>query len=215
MVERVGILGGTFDPVHLGHLLMAKKAMIETGLDRVVFVPNRQSPLKKTSPRATNLDRLNMLELATTEIMGFEVSDFEITKKGPSYTIETIKHLIQRSVKGAEIYFILGPDAFLSIGEWKDPSLLLSLLKFCVFPRTSFDKGDSKLLTEEEMNTVFFSIAKEKNDKKAFIFDSVSNISSSEIGRLVGQEKNISVLVPRLVEEYILRKHLYLNENKK
>ena len=212
MVVKVGILGGTFDPIHFGHLLMAKEAMIKCDLDKVIFVPNHQSPLKKKTPRATNLHRLNMLELATDEIVGFEISDFEIRKKGPSYTVETVKHFKESAIKTTQIYFILGSDSFLSIGKWKEPSLLLSLLNFCVFRRLLSEKNSGKILSVEEVNRLTLSIMNEKNKAKTIIFDPVSNISSSRVRQLIEQGKSISVLVPRVVEEYILRCRLYRNE---
>jgi len=212
MVVKVGILGGTFDPIHLGHLLMAKEAMVQCDLDKVLFVPNRQSPLKKKAPRVTNFHRLNMLELATDEIAGFEVSDFEIRKKGPSYTVETVKHFKEKSIQNTQLYFILGEDSFLSIDKWKNPSLLLSLLSFCVFRRLLSEKNAGKLLSVAALNQLMIPIMNEKKKMKTTIFAPVSNISSSQVRQFTEQRKSISVLVPRAVEEYILRHQLYHNE---
>ena len=212
MVVKVGILGGTFDPIHSGHLLMAKEAMNRLNLDKVLFVPNRQSPLKKKAPRATNSHRLNMLELATDEIAGFEVSDFEIRKNRPSYTVDTVKHFKEKSIQNTQLYFILGADSFLSIDKWKNHSLLLSLLSFCVFRRLLSEKNSGKILSLEELNRVTSSIMNEKKQTDTILFEPVSNISSSQVRQFTEQRKSISVLVPRSVEEYILRHRLYRNE---
>ena len=212
MVIKIGILGGTFDPIHVGHLLMAEEAASKHSLDKVLFVPNNQSPLKKNHPQASNAHRLNMLDLAMNEIVKFEVSDFEIKQKGPSYTVETARHFKKNTGKNTELYFILGEDAFVSIHKWKDAKTLLGLVNFLVFRRVFTGKNSGEKLTIEWINGFLRSIINQESSERVFILNGVSKISSSNVRKRIEQGKSVSILVPRVVEEYILRHRLYHND---
>jgi len=212
MVIKIGILGGTFDPIHVGHLLMAEEAASKHSLDKVLFVPNNQSPLKNNRPQASNVHRLNMLDLATNEIGKFEVSDFEIKLKGPSYTVETARHFKKKTEKTTELYFILGEDAFVSIHKWKDAKMLLGLVNFLVFRRVFAEKNSGEKLTIEWVKGFLRSIINQESSERVFILDGVSKISSSKVRKRIEQGKSVAILVPPVVEEYILRYRLYRND---
>jgi nicotinate-nucleotide adenylyltransferase len=128
---RVGVFGGTFDPVHVGHLAIAHAALESIPLDRVLFVLARRSPLKERGPVAGEADRLRMLELAVAGEPRFEVSRVELERDGPSYTVETLERLA-----GADdLFLILGSDAIADFPRWKDPERIAQLATLVVAER--------------------------------------------------------------------------------
>ncbi|MCR5183632.1 MAG: nicotinate-nucleotide adenylyltransferase [Opitutales bacterium] len=132
--EKVGILGGSFDPVHNAHLALAETARDALGLDRVIFVPVAQSPLKDNSPHASIEARKEMLEVALRRRTNIEVSVYEIEKGGISYSIETAKHFV-RKFPFAELYWLLGADQFANLDKWKDIEELAHIVRFAVMCR--------------------------------------------------------------------------------
>jgi nicotinate-nucleotide adenylyltransferase len=122
-VTRIGVFGGTFDPVHVGHLAIANAALEELGLDRVVFVPARRSPLKQEGPDASASHRLAMLASATAHEPRFQVSKVELDRDGPSYTVETLETLRGEG----ELFLILGSDAYADFERWRHPERIRSL----------------------------------------------------------------------------------------
>ncbi len=128
---RVGVFGGTFDPVHVGHLAIAHAALESLPLDRVVFVLARRSPLKERGPVAPEPDRLQMLELAVAGEPRFAVSRMELDREGPSYTVDTLERLT-----GADdLFLILGSDAIADLPRWKDPERIAKLATLVVAER--------------------------------------------------------------------------------
>lgn len=129
--SRVGVFGGTFDPVHVGHLAIALAALETVPLDRVLFVPARRSPLKERGPVAAPERRLAMLERATADEPRFSVSRAELDREGPSYTVDTLEAL-----KGeGRLFLILGADASADLGRWKDPERVRALATLVVARR--------------------------------------------------------------------------------
>jgi nicotinate-nucleotide adenylyltransferase len=128
---RVGIFGGTFDPVHVGHLAIANAALESLPLDRVVFIPAKRAPLKEHGPVASEADRLDMLELAVAGEPRFSVSRVELDREGPSYTVDTLERLAGAD----ELFLILGGDAIADIGRWKDPERIAKLATLVVAER--------------------------------------------------------------------------------
>jgi nicotinate-nucleotide adenylyltransferase len=120
---RIGVFGGTFDPVHVGHLAIANAALEELGLDRVFFVPARRSPLKSEAPIAAAEDRLAMLAAAIAGEPRFRVSPIELDRKGPSFTVDTLEALRGEG----ELFLILGSDAYSEFEHWRDPLRIRSL----------------------------------------------------------------------------------------
>jgi nicotinate (nicotinamide) nucleotide adenylyltransferase len=149
--ERVGLFGGSFDPIHAGHLHAARAARTAFGLDRVVFVPANQSPYKPTRRLAPGPDRLEMLRLALRGEPGFEVSDLELERQGPSYTIDTVRAL--RGSLGlaadASIHLILGSDVLDGLAGWREARALLEAVQPVVVhragPMGAADPGDESL----------------------------------------------------------------------
>lgn len=129
--QRVGVFGGTFDPVHVGHLAIALAALETVPLDRVVFVPARRSPLKSRDPVASSEHRLAMLERATDDEPRFEVSRVELEREGPSYTVDTLEALAGEG----RLFLILGADASAELDRWKDPDRVRALATLVIARR--------------------------------------------------------------------------------
>jgi len=134
---KIGILGGTFNPVHIGHLILAEEAREKLGLDKVIFIPTALPPHKDNVNIAPAEDRLKMLKLATKSNKYFSVSDIEIKRQGRSYTIDTIKALTNK-YKNDELYFIIGSDLLKYLNEWKDLSQILKMVKFIAATRPGY-----------------------------------------------------------------------------
>lgn len=197
-LSRVGIFGGTFDPPHLGHLIVAEEVRQSFALGKIVFIPSARPPHKERSPVVEATYRYIMTELAIQDNPYFEVSDIEIRRPGKSYTIDTIKEFKKTYGSEVEIYFIMGGDGIFEIDTWKEPEGILRLCKVIVTTRPGFDL----LKVEDRL-------------KKKVILTEVSGIgiSSSEIRQRLRKGKGIRYLVPKSVEEFILNKDLYCSGN--
>jgi nicotinate-nucleotide adenylyltransferase len=138
MSRRIGVMGGTFDPIHLGHLVAAEEARWQFGLDRVVFVPAGrpwQKPVGVTPPE----DRYRMTVIATASNPAFTVSRLEIDHPGPTYTVDTLRRLRAEQEDGTRLYFIIGADAILQLLTWKEPDQVLAQAEFIAATRPGFD----------------------------------------------------------------------------
>jgi nicotinate-nucleotide adenylyltransferase len=137
MSPRIGVIGGTFDPVHHGHLVAAEEARWQFGLDRVVFVPTGR-PWQKPVGVSPAEDRYRMTVLATASNPAFEVSRLEIDHPGPTYTVDTLRRLRAGQPRGTRLFFITGADAVLQILTWKEPDQVLALAEFIAATRPGF-----------------------------------------------------------------------------
>lgn len=137
---KLGILGGSFNPIHKCHLSVARAARSCVGLDRILFIPTGDPPHKPPGSFASAHHRLRMVELAIQDDEGFSASDLELRRPGKSYTIDTLRALLPEQEPGTELFFIVGLDAFLDVPSWKESDTLLSLCHFIVIsrPATSF-----------------------------------------------------------------------------
>jgi nicotinate-nucleotide adenylyltransferase len=131
---KLGLFGGSFDPVHLGHLLVARAAVEELGLDRLFFIPAAQSPFKTEARHAPGAERLRWLRLALAGRTDCEVDDSEIRRGGISYTVDTLRDCAKR-FPGAELYYLIGADNVAKLPEWREPAELARLAEFIVVPR--------------------------------------------------------------------------------
>jgi nicotinate-nucleotide adenylyltransferase len=131
---KLGIFGGSFDPVHLGHLLVAQAAIEELGLDRLYFIPAAQSPFKADSQHAPATERLRWLRLALAGKTNCEVDDQEILRGGVSYSVETLRDYARR-FPGAELFYLIGADNVATLPHWRDPQELAQMAEFVVVPR--------------------------------------------------------------------------------
>lgn len=196
-MSRVGVLGGTFDPLHLGHLRVAEVARDELSLERVLFVPAANPPHKSEDGVTDASDRVAMLELALGAEDGFELSTIEIDRGGPSYTIETLDEL-QRGRPETDYWFITGSDAFIEIRTWKDWEALLARYSFVVHGRPGAPLADASR-----------AVPASRHERIVFSRREMLNVSSTEIRRSVRDGHSIRFLVPDAVEDFVRRNRLY------
>jgi nicotinate-nucleotide adenylyltransferase len=190
-VNKLGIFGGTFDPIHFGHLITAQSVLEIRKLEKIIFVPSFISPHKTDQIITEGNHRLKMVELAIQGNKFFEVSDFELKKKSISYTIDTLREL---SKKNENLELIIGIDNLLEFDKWKEPSEILEIVKLVVLKRRINDK----------------KIEKNKYYKAAdFVETPLIEISSSEIRERVKNNLSIDFLVPGKVNQYIQTHNLY------
>lgn len=224
---RLGLFGGTFDPVHLGHLRSAEEVKEEYALDEVCFVPCGVPPHRSGRPGAAPHHRLEMVRLAVAARPGLGVSDIEVTRPGASYSIDTVRHFLATLGQGDDLYLILGLDAFLLIGSWKDWRELLALTHVIVTSRPGF--GDE--LPYEKIPVVvreafcYHPLRFEgpfrfdgpvrsgfRNEfGKEILFKRLTDVSvsASAIRKLLGKGKSIRGLVPSEVQRYVEDRNLY------
>lgn len=137
--RRIGVLGGTFDPVHIGHLIVAEEARVRLGLERVLFVPARVSPHKLDEEPCDAEHRWRMVELAIAGNPHFEASRMELDRRGPSYTVDTLVALRKTFGPGCELHFIMGVDALEGLQRWRDPERILALARIVAVTRPGHD----------------------------------------------------------------------------
>lgn len=188
---RLGVLGGTFDPVHVGHLILAESARTQLGLDRVLFIP-AGDPWRKASRAVTRGEhRLAMVRLAIADNPAFEVDEREVRRPGPSYTSETLRELRGGLAAGDEIYFLLGEDALVDLPNWHDPAEILRSAWLAVAPR-----GGAPLPALAEARVVRVEMP-------------YIGISSSDLRERVRHGLGLRYLVPPSVEAYVREQGLY------
>lgn len=150
--QRIGVYGGTFDPIHETHLAIARAALTQAGLDRVLFVVAAQPPHKRHAVHASAADRFALVEaaLADTGEPRFATSRIEIDRAGPSYTVDTLREL-QEALPGATLFLILGADALADLPKWRDPEGIVARAKLLVVPRPGFDPRDIPLSAQVDV----------------------------------------------------------------
>jgi len=197
---NIGVLGGTFDPVHSGHLVIAEEARLRFGLNKVLFVPAGQPWLKTNSKITAAAHRVEMLKRAIADNAGFELSTMEIDRPGPSYSVDTVAVLQQQSGAGAKIFFLIGWDSLSELPQWKEPARLIQLCKLVAVTRPGFSRPDLKSL-EPSIPGITQSVV--------WLDIPPIDISSSDIRDRVAQGLSIHSLVPDKVESYIAENKLY------
>jgi nicotinate-nucleotide adenylyltransferase len=198
--RKTGILGGTFDPVHNGHLAVAEEARKVLGLDEVVLVPAGR-PMSRVNQKVTAAEhRVKMLNLAVKGHPGLNVSTMEIERTGPTFTIDTIKDVQRRSGKKTAIYFIMGWDSLEQMPSWKEPERLVELCSIVAAPRPGYVKPDINWL-EEKIPGI--------KKKVLFLDEPVVDISARVIRERAGRGEDISGMVPGEVAEYIRENRIY------
>ena len=197
---RVGILGGTFDPVHLGHLTLAEEARVQLNLDQVLFIPAGQPWLKEGQQLSPAKDRLQMVRLAVASNPHFRVSADEVERSGPTYTVDTLKALKDLLDLDTELFFILGLDAMEHFSRWKEPESLLEMCQWAVVERPGhqgFNQGE------------FLAKYPSSEGKVTLISMPLIGISGSEIRRRVTAGMSLRYYLPEGVAEYIRQHKLY------
>lgn len=186
---RIGIFGGTFNPIHFGHLVLAEQALEKLDLDKVIFIPSFYPPHKKSADIASAAHRYNMVKLAIQGNARFKVSDIEIKRRGRSYSIDTLRQL-KKIYPKARLFFISGSDVSDQISRWKSINQILSLANFVLAKRPGYR------LKKHNKNISVISITE-------------LDISSSMVRRKIKAKKSIRYLMPMRIYKYIKEKGLY------
>lgn len=211
---KIGLFGGTFDPIHWGHLRSAEEVRETFALDRVLLIPASSPPQKKRQPTTSPGDRLKMVRLAIAKNPSFAVSTVEISRPGKSYSVDTIRHFAARWPKDA-LYFILGLDAFREIGSWKDFQDIFPLCHLIVISRPGYGEPMSLRSMPVAVRRLFCYHSKKKfyrHESGTYLFFlkiTAIAISASDIRDRTREGRSIRYLVPLEVERYIKRKGLY------
>jgi nicotinate-nucleotide adenylyltransferase len=209
--RRIGLFGGTFDPIHLGHLRSAQEVEEAFHLSQVIFILAATPPHKLDRPIIPTRHRWNMVNEAIADNPCFALSDVEIRREGTSYSIETISSYRRHLKEGERLFFIVGADAFLEIETWKDYPQLFTVCDFIVISRPNFDPLQAPVLASEGF--------KKEDQGDRFLHPSGHSlylfrvtpigISSTGIRKAIREGGSIAYLVPKEVEKYIAREGLY------
>ena len=199
--KRYGIMGGTFNPIHTGHLVVAEEVRCEFKLDKVIFMPTGIPPHKVGGEVASGEHRYEMTLLATVTNPYFEISRLELDRQGITYTVDTMTTLKDIYKDEVELYFITGADSLLQLHKWKDSDKILEVCKIVAATRPGYDLGDmeDKLKELNEVN----------KDQISTITTPGLQISSTDIRNRIKEGNTIKYLLPESVEVYIKKYNLY------
>lgn len=200
-MRKVGIFGGSFDPVHLGHIGLAMDAAKQAELDRVIFIPTKIQPFKQDKKATSGEDRFRMLQIATEGIENFEVSDYELNEDRVSYTYLTMRAMRRMLGEDTRLYFITGTDSFLKIDTWMNAHELLSDYAFIVGTRPGYK--------QEELKVCIDRIRRDYNTEVKNIANVQIDVSSTEIRALLAAGQPAKGLIPDGVERYIRAHGIY------
>lgn len=197
--KKIGIMGGTFNPIHFGHLLLAETAFHQFDLDEILIMPTKNPYYKKISNSVTEEDRVAMVELAIEDNPHFRLSKEELDREGTTYTVETLSHLTKKH-PDYKYYFIMGADSLYHIESWKEPEQILKMATIVVAGRAG---------TGSSLNSQIEYI-ENKYDSEIYRLNSpVLEISSNDIRRRVRDGESIRYLLPGKVVDYIQKHNLY------
>ncbi len=193
---QLGIFGGTFDPIHLGHLIVAETAREVLQLERVLFVLAPQPPHKQTQEITPSQHRLAMLELALADHPSFAISTLELQRSGPSYTVDTLRAFKQfPEYSHAQFYLIIGQDSLVNFHTWREPEAILQLATLAVYPRLELQSR---------------AIAPELQGSYLNLEAPMIDLSSKDIRRRMNEQKSIRYLAPESVRGYLEANKLYV-----
>ena len=200
-MKRIGILGGTFDPVHYGHIALAEDAVREADLHEVVMIPARIQPFKQDREYASGEDRFNMLALAAGKNDHVTVSKYELEQEGVSYTYLTLRHMQEFFGEDTRLFFITGTDSFLKLDTWKNAPELLTKYSYIIGTRPGYRQDEY----EEALERITSAYGTEVISMNRTELD----ISATQIREMVAAGEDISDLVPPEVNRYISEHGLY------
>ena len=222
---RLGIMGGTFDPIHLGHLRAAEEIYWAFSLDQIIFVPAARPPHKEEAVAASALHRYEMVSLATVFTPYFSVSSIELQRPGKSYSVETVREFQRLHGPETALYFVMGVDAFLGMSSWRQAKELFSLARVIVTARPGWRLDEVEALLTPEQRGILGSpsfrylkisdidperVERELTPRQVLLVEVVSlDIASREIRQLVEEGRSIRHLVPDTVAAYMAKNRLY------
>ena len=200
---NIGVMGGTFDPIHNGHLIVAEEARTRLNLAAVLFVPAGQPWLKPASPISPAEHRVEMVRLAIADKPYFKLSTMEIERAGPSYTVDTIAELLGQLDAGGELFLILGWDSLAELPQWHEPSRLIEMCHLVAVPRPGYSPPRLKSLEHAIPGL----------SQRVMLMDKPEiDISASAIRDRIARELSIRHLVPEPVNRYIKQHRLYITQ---
>lgn len=199
-MSKIGVFGGTFNPVHNGHILLAQYCKCELGLDKVILIPTYSPPHKASVDLANETDRINMCRIACENFEGFEVSDIEIMRKGKSYSYQTLTSL-KEIYFNDELFFIMGADMFLSLDKWKNPEIIFQKASIIAVPRDASDNY--------ELEDYYKNVIAPMGAKAYILPNSVMQVSSSYIRKNIENYNTVKDLIDSKVYDYIASNKLY------
>jgi nicotinate-nucleotide adenylyltransferase len=214
-MTSIGLFGGTFNPIHLGHLRSAEEIGGLFELDRVIFIPSSHPPHKEKEGMIAAPLRLKMVRLAIADNPRFSLSPVELERPGKSYSLETIEHFRRQFGRESHLFFILGLDAFLEINTWREYRALFGLCHFVVMTRPGFEKNFSFEHLPVELAADFCYDTQEEgyvhvSGRRVYPREITAlDISSTRIRRDLQNGRSVKYLLPAPVEDYIKRLHLY------
>ena len=201
--KRIALFGGTFDPIHIGHTIVAAKAAECIGAQEVIFIPAKCSPLKQSSPQASEQHRLHMIALAIADCDKFQLSCYELKKSGPSYTLQTVRYFQEKSGSSTSIYWLAGADSVDDLSHWYRFEQLIDECNLCVMfragcPTPDFAKFES-LWGEQRVEKL----------QRNVIETPLVNISSTKVRKRIAAGLDITGMLNEQVVAYIFEKNLY------
>ncbi len=220
-MKKIGLFGGTFNPIHLGHLRSAEEICESCALDQVIFIPSSYPPHKNKEELLPAPMRAEMVRLAIADNPRFSLSEIELQRPGKSYSVETIGHFRQQFGVDAQLYFILGLDAFLEIDTWKEYAALFALCHFIVTTRPGFEKKFSpEYLPIELAGSFCYNTQKDGYAHRSgfYVFPkeiTALDISSTKIRENFQRGHSVKYLLPPSVEAFIYNNKLYQTKDPK
>jgi nicotinate-nucleotide adenylyltransferase len=211
-MARLGVLGGTFDPVHLGHLAVGRAAAAALALDHVRLVPSRVPPHRRVGPRASSYHRFAMTALAALGEPGWTVSDMELRRDGPSYSFDTLTALAAEGWAASQIFFLIGADAFAEIATWSRYPDVLDLAHFVVVtrPGTTHDDVRARVPALAARMVAAGDVGARTTPGIVLLTADTPDVSSTDIRARAARRASLSGLVTEPVEQYIRRHGLYV-----
>ena len=201
--KKIALFGGTFDPVHPGHVAVAANASEQIGAEKTIFIPAQCSPLKAILPTASNEDRLKMIALAIKDHKGFELSDHELKKDEPSFSLETVRHFKSLFGSNALIYWLVGADTIDDLWQWYGIVELIDECNLCVMYRAGFPEPDLTKFVD------VWGLKRVEKLQQNIIQTPLIDISSTQIRSMLSAGEDISGIVDPAVAQYIYEHGLY------
>lgn len=207
MIKRkTALFGGTFDPIHIGHTTVAAAAAEHIGADKVVFIPAKRSPLKRSSPKAGDADRLAMISLAIADNKEFDLSDYELRKPQPSYTLETVRHFQAEYGSEVSIYWLAGADSIDELSRWYGIADLIDECNLCVMFRAGYARPDFTKFEDA------WGAGRVEKLRRNVIPTPLVDVSSTDIRNRLAAGRDVAGMLAPAVAEYICEHNLYQSE---
>jgi nicotinate-nucleotide adenylyltransferase len=201
--RKIALFGGTFDPIHLGHTTVAANAAKQIGAEKTIFIPAKCSPMKKVSPHASDNDRLQMVTLAIADNKNFYVSDYELRKSEPSFTLETVRYFQAEHTSDTSIYWLAGADSINDLPNWYEIEKLLDQCNLCIMRRAGCKQPDFSGFEN------IWGPERIKKLQRNIIQTPLIDISSTQVRNRLAAGLDATDILPPAVADYILKYNLY------